>query len=226
MTTPSSASLPCLVFDLDGTLAETAPDLIGTLNQVLEEIKVPPIGFLQAREMIGTGARALIKLGLESHHITADDALLETLFHRFLALYEQRLCDETHLYPETAVVLQALQKSGYRMAVCTNKMEKHSVMLLQQLGIAPFFKAICGRDSFAFYKPDPRHLIETIRQAGGDPRHAIMIGDSITDLDTARNAGLPSIGVTFGYTTTPMAELKPDRLITHYRELIQAIESL
>jgi phosphoglycolate phosphatase len=218
--------LPTLVFDLDGTLAETAPDLVETLNQVLVEMQAAPISFLEGRTMIGHGARAMITHALESQHIVIDEAKLEHLFKRFLEIYEINLCVKTHLYPQTDEVLKALQEAGYRMAVCTNKIEKHSVTLLNQLGVANVFSAICGRDTFAFYKPDARHLIETIKQAGGQPKKAIMIGDSITDLDTARNAGLPSIGVTFGYTPKPMAEMKPDRLITHYRELTQAINSL
>lgn len=219
-------NLPTLVFDLDGTLAETGLDLVETLNLVLAEIGVAPIGFLKARAMIGHGGRAMIRQGLENQHVVFDDAMLDTLFARFMEIYAVNLCVKTHLYPQAKDVLQQLHNKGYRMAVCTNKIEKHSVSLLEQLGIASYFSAICGRDTFAFYKPDARHLIETIKQAGGQPHKAIMIGDSITDLDTARNAGLPSIGVTFGYTTTPMAELKPDRLIEHYRELSAAIDSL
>ena len=218
--------LPTLVFDLDGTLAETGLDLVETLNQVLAEIQVSPIGFLQARTRIGQGARALITLGLESRHIVADDALMDQLFQRFMVIYEDQLCVKTHLYPDVLTALQSLHHAGYRMAVCTNKIEKHSITLLQKLQIAHYFKAICGRDTFPYFKPDARHLVDTIKQAGGNPRKAIMVGDSITDLDTARNAGLPSIGVTFGYTTTPMAEMKPDRLIEHYRDLVAAIQSL
>ena len=218
--------LPTLVFDLDGTLAETGLDLVETLNQVLAEIQVSPIGFLQARTMIGHGARAMIGLGLETHHIVADETLMEKLLQRFMVIYEDQLCVKTHLYPHVLESLQSLQNTGYRMAVCTNKIEKHSITLLQKLNVAHYFKAICGRDTFPYYKPDPRHLVDTIKQAGGNPRNAIMVGDSITDLDTARNAGLPSIGVTFGYTTTPMAEMKPDRLIEHYRDFIAAVQSL
>jgi phosphoglycolate phosphatase len=224
--TTASDELPTVVFDLDGTLAETGLDLVETLNRVLAEIEVPPIGFLQARTMIGHGARALITLGLESLHIVADDALMDQLFQRFMVIYEDQLCVKTHLYPDVLTALQSLHQAGYRMAVCTNKIEKHSITLLQKLEIAHYFKAICGRDTFPYFKPDARHLVDTIKQAGGNPRKAIMVGDSITDLDTARNAGLPSIGVTFGYTTTPMAEMKPDRLIEHYRDLVAAIQSL
>ena len=217
--TTASDELPTVVFDLDGTLAETGLDLVETLNRVLAEIEVPPIGFLQARTMIGHGARALITLGLESRHIVADDALMDQLFQRFMVIYEDQLCVKTHLYPDVLTALQSLHHAGY-------KIEKHSITLLQKLQIAHYFKAICGRDTFPYFKPDARHLVDTIKQAGGNPRKAIMVGDSITDLDTARNAGLPSIGVTFGYTTTPMAEMKPDRLIEHYRDLVAAIQSL
>jgi phosphoglycolate phosphatase len=223
---PPSDDLPTVVFDLDGTLAETGLDLVETLNRVLAEIEVPPISFMQARTMIGHGARALISLGLESRHIVADDALMDQLFQRFMMIYEDQLCVKTHLYPDVLTALQSLERHGYRMAVCTNKIEKHSITLLEKLQIAHYFKAICGRDTFPYFKPDPRHLVDTIKQAGGNPRKAIMVGDSITDLETARNAGLPSIGVSFGYTVTPMSALGPDRLVDHYRDLMTAIQSL
>jgi phosphoglycolate phosphatase len=218
--------LPTIVFDLDGTLAETAPDLIWTLNAVLAEIGLKPIPFELARDLIGAGARALIQRGLATEGREMDEAEIEGLFKRFLTLYETRLCVETHLYPHVTESLEILKQRGHRLAVCTNKMEYHSIKLIDALGIAPYFSAICGRDTFAFYKPDARHLTHTVMKAGGDPAKAIMIGDSRTDIDTASNAGLPSIGVPFGYTDTPMAALNPDVLISHYSELPKAIETL
>jgi phosphoglycolate phosphatase len=115
---------------------------------------------------------------------------------------------------------------GHRLAVCTNKMEEHSVRLLEALGVADQFDAICGRDTFAWAKPDARHLTLTIEKAGGDPRRAIMVGDSRTDIDTARAAGLPVIAVDFGYTDVPVLQLGPDRVVSRYRDLAEAVDAL
>ena len=226
MSTAFDPDLPTIVFDLDGTLAETAPDLIWTLNAVLAEIDLPPIPFELARDLIGAGARALINRGLAADGRELGDEDVEKLFKRYLEIYETRLCVETHLFEHVPESLDILKQRGHRMAVCTNKMEYHSQKLIDALGIAPYFSAICGRDTFAFCKPDARHLTHTVVKAGGDPAKAIMIGDSRTDIDTALNANLPSIGVPFGYTDTPMAALGPDVLISHFRELPDAVMGL
>ncbi len=226
MSTAFDPDLPTIVFDLDGTLAETAPDLIWTLNAVLAEIDLPPIPFELARDLIGAGARALINRGLAADGRELGDEDVEKLFKRYLEIYETRLCVETHLFEHVPESLDILKQRGHRLAVCTNKMEYHSLKLIDALGIAPYFSAICGRDTFAFCKPDARHLTHTVLKAGGDPAKAIMIGDSRTDIDTALNANLPSIGVPFGYTDTPMAALGPDVLISHFRELPDAVMGL
>lgn len=226
MSTAFDPDLPTIVFDLDGTLAETAPDLIWTLNAVLAEIDLPPIPFELARDLIGAGARALINRGLAADGRELGDEDVEKLFNRYLEIYETRLCVETHLFEHVPESLDILKQRGHRLAVCTNKMEYHSLKLIDALGIAPYFSAICGRDTFAFCKPDARHLTHTVLKAGGDPAKAIMIGDSRTDIDTALNANLPSIGVPFGYTDTPMAALGPDVLISHFRELPDAVMGL
>jgi phosphoglycolate phosphatase len=122
--------------------------------------------------------------------------------------------------------LDALEGRGYRLAVCTNKVEAHSRLLLEALGVAGRFAAICGRDTFASFKPDPRHLTLTIAQAGGDPARAVMVGDSRTDIATAKAAGIPVVAVTFGYTDTPVEELEPDIVIDHYDRLADAIARL
>ncbi len=226
MSTEFDPNLPTIVFDLDGTLAETAPDLIWTLNAVLAEIDLAPIPFELARDLIGAGARALINRGLAADGRQLSDEDVEKLFNRYLEIYDTRLCVETHLFEHVAESLDILRQRGHRLAVCTNKMEYHSLKLIDALGIAPYFSAICGRDTFAFCKPDARHLTHTVIKAGGDPAKAIMIGDSRTDIDTALNANLPSIGVPFGYTDTPMAALGPDVLISHFRELPEAVLGL
>ncbi|MFC0217912.1 phosphoglycolate phosphatase [Pseudochelatococcus lubricantis] len=211
---------PIAVFDLDGTLADTAPDLIAALNAVLTEEDVPPLGVAEARDLIGAGARSLIQRGLQvAGHATIDDARLERMFRSFLAHYGEHLNDHTTLFPGVTESLDRFADAGWILAVCTNKYENHSLQLLDLLGIADRFTAICGRDTFPYFKPDPRHLTLTIERAGGSPRQAIMVGDSQTDIKTARAAGIPVVAVPFGYSDIPVAELAPDRLINHFDDL-------
>lgn len=211
---------PIAVFDLDGTLADTAPDLVAALNAVLADEDMPPLPFEKARDLIGAGARALIQRGLdEAGYGPVDDARLERMFQGFLAHYGRNLLVGTRLFPGVPDALDRLREEGWLLAVCTNKYENHSLELLGLLGIADRFAAICGRDTFPYFKPDPRHLTLTIDRAGGSPLRAIMVGDSGTDISTARAAGIPVVAVPFGYSDVPVAELGPDRLIEHFDEL-------
>jgi phosphoglycolate phosphatase len=148
---------------------------------------------------------------------------LQELFELFLEIYAGRVAEQSHLYDGVLPALDALAASGHRLAVCTNKPERHSRLLLDALGVTARFAAIAGRDTFPFFKPDARHLTLTITAAGGDPAHAIMIGDSRTDIQTARNAGLPVICVPFGYTDVPIETLEPDLVIPHFDGLVAAV---
>ena len=217
---------PIAVFDLDGTLAETAPDLIATLNVILRQEGLPEVPLAKARDMIGAGARAMIERGFELARKDLTPEHSDELFRRFLAIYADNLCVGSHLFPGVEEALDALSGAGYRLAVCTNKVELHSRRLLEQLGVADRFAAICGRDTFLWYKPDARHLTQTIEAAGGDPARAVMVGDSRTDIDTAKAAGIPVIAVPFGYTDVPVEELGPDAVIQNYGELVAAVATL
>lgn len=222
----TQAQKPIIVFDLDGTLAETAPDIIGTLNLILQREGLAPVPVAKARDLVGAGAKALIQRGFQLQGRPLDDGTLEVLFERFLHLYAGRVADESHLYPGVEAALAELTADGFVLAVCTNKPEHHSRLLLEALGITDYFSAICGRDTFAFSKPDPRHLTATIEQAGGDPAQAVMVGDSKTDVDTAKAAGIPVIVVPFGYTSIPPAELGGDRLVRSFEALRPAVQAL
>jgi phosphoglycolate phosphatase len=217
---------PIAVFDLDGTLADTAPDLIGTLNAILALESLPPLDIEQARDLIGAGAKALIARGLSVSGRVYDQTRLDELFHAFLAHYSQHLCVDTKLFPGVIDALSQFEAAGYRLAICTNKIERHASDLMERLGIAHRFSAICGRDSFPFHKPDPRHLWETIKKANGFAEQSIMIGDSVTDIDTARAARIPVIAVSFGYTQIPVHDLKPDIVIDHFKDCFAAAEQL
>ncbi|KAF0227705.1 MAG: phosphoglycolate [Beijerinckiaceae bacterium] len=215
-----------LVFDLDGTLAETAPDIMATLNHLLVREGLDMLPVSAARQLVGAGARALLERGFKAAGRPLEAEKLETLFQAFLVHYLDHVAELSFLFPGVESALKGLAGEGYGLAICTNKPEAHSLALVEQLGILPMFRKVAGRETFAFCKPDPRHLTETIRAAGGDAARAIMIGDSRTDVDTARAAGIPVVGVTFGYTDVPMAELKPDRIIEHFDALPEAIRAL
>jgi phosphoglycolate phosphatase len=214
------------VFDLDGTLADTAGDLVGTLNVILEQEGVSPVPVAAARDMIGAGARALIERGFETAGKELTPAHLDELFRQFMVHYGENICIRTELFPGVLEALDRLEAAGFLLAVCTNKVEEHSVKLLDELGIGHRFAANCGRDTFKYFKPDPRHLTLTIQRAGGDPSRAVMVGDSRTDIVTAQNAGIPSIAVPFGYTDVPVQDLNPDIVIDHFDKLFAAVETL
>ncbi len=221
-----TAPRPVAVFDLDGTLADTAPDLIGTLNHILRAEGLRPLAFEDARDMIGAGARALIQRGFAAADIELAPDRLERHFQEFLVHYGANLCNETRLYPHVPEALDAFQAEGFALAVCTNKVEEHSVALLDALGLGHRFAAICGRDTFPFFKPDPRHLTLTIDKAGGVVDGSIMVGDSITDVSTAKAAGVPSIAVSFGYTDIPPHDLGADALVHSFADLHAAWRGL
>jgi phosphoglycolate phosphatase len=217
---------PIAVFDLDGTLADTAGDLIGTLNVILEQEGLTPLPVEDARDMIGAGARALIERGFEAAGKELLPARLDELYRRFMVHYGENICVRTQLFPGARAALERLEAAGFILAVCTNKVEEHSVRLLDRLGVGHLFAANCGRDTFAYFKPDPRHLTLTIERAGGHPGRAVMIGDSRTDIVTAQSARIPCIAVPFGYTDVPVQELGPDLVIGHFDELVAAVGSV
>jgi len=215
---------PLIVFDLDGTLAETASDLLATLNFILTREGLEALTEEQARRMVGMGARMLIKRGFEKSGAEVSPSRLEALFEEFLSHYEEHIAVHTRLFPGVEQALDRFEAAGFAFAVCTNKIERPSVKLLRELGVADRFRAICGQDTFAWWKPDPRALLSTIERAGGVPGRSVMVGDSKTDIDTAKAAGVPVVAVDFGYTDVHVSELGPDRVISHFDSLWEAVE--
>jgi len=215
-----------VVFDLDGTLVDTAPDLINALNFVLDREGLPPVPLHSARNMIGAGARRLIERGLELEGRSASFEDVTRLLSDFIDYYAAHIADASRPFEGVVGALDDLGALGYRFAVCTNKLEWLSKLLLDQLGLSSRFSAICGADTFGVSKPDPAILQQTIARAGGQLSSAVMVGDAGPDIGVARRAGIPVIGVGFGYTEVPIADLKPDRLITHMAELPGAVQSL
>jgi phosphoglycolate phosphatase len=226
MTSDKPLAGVVIAFDLDGTLVDTAPDLVGTLNQLLAEAGCPPLPMDQGRPLIGKGARSLIDRGFRVAGTVLEPAQLEAHFERFLELYIARIADESRPFPGCIDALDALRAAGAKLCVCTNKRTHLSVELLTRLGMIDRFEAIVGGDLPPAIKPDPRHLALAIERAGGQMSRAIMVGDASPDVGAARAAGARLILVDFGYTETPAAELGPDILIGHYDELAAACEGL
>ena len=215
-----------VVFDLDGTLVDTAPDLIAALNYVLDREGIAQLPLKAARNMIGAGARKLIERGLEVEGVTRSSGEIDRLMKDFIAYYADHIADASVPFEGLETALDELEAKGFRFAVCTNKLEWLSKLLLDRLDLSRRFAAICGADTFGVAKPDPVILQQTLARAGGGLAGAIMVGDAGPDVGVARRAGIPVIGVEFGYTDVPIAELKPDRLIGHMRELPAAVGSL
>jgi phosphoglycolate phosphatase len=213
-----------IAFDLDGTLVHTAPDLTAAVNFVLEAQGLPPVDTRRIEADISRGAAEMLASAFRLAGADVPPLEVDRLYRDlYLPRYEATIADTSRPFDGLVTALDELQAQGALLAVCTNKWEALSRKLLTALSLDGRFAAIAGRDTFTAFKPDPRHLIETVRLAGGDPARAVMIGDSDTDVTTARRAGLPVVGVTFGYTSTPMVDLAPDVVIEHYRELLPAL---
>lgn len=212
-------SAKLMVFDLDGTLVDTATDLIASLDVALAARGHPQSEPVTARSWIGHGARQMIRNALEHHHIAFDEPLIEAMFQDFLAHYEKNMSRFSRPYPALIEALDALAGQGWIFAVCSNKHERMCRQLLGELEMSDRFAAISGGDTFGVSKPDPNHLLGTIEAAHGHRRRAIMVGDASTDVEAARAASVPVIGVTFGYTPVPMVELGPDLLLDSFADL-------
>jgi phosphoglycolate phosphatase len=219
-------SAPTIVFDLDGTLIDTAPDLVDTLNIILAREGLPAVPFAVARNMIGGGARVLIERGLKADGRSGSVTEVDRLYGDFVAYYADHLAERSLPFPGAVAAIERLKGHGCRFAICTNKLEWLSVRLLDALGLSRHFSAICGQDTFGVQKPDAEILLRTIQKAGGNPTRAVMVGDSANDINVARAARIPVIAVAFGYTETPVAHLGPDRTIDHFDQLPAAVFDL
>ena len=213
-----------IVFDLDGTLVDTAPDLAAAANHVFASVGLAPISPAELHPFISHGSRAMIEQGLRRHGVTMTPDEVARLHERFFPYYADNIAVLSRPFEGIPELLDRLLASGARLAVCTNKFEALSRSLLRQLALHERFAAIAGRDTFDVFKPAPGHLTRTIALAEGRPDHAVMVGDSEVDIATAAAAGIPSIGVSFGYTPVPVRELNPTAAIDHYREFMPALE--
>lgn len=210
---------PLVIFDLDGTLVDTAPDLVASLNHTIAAADLEPVTYDDLTHLVGQGARVMIRRAFELRGRQIDEAAVEPLLGRFLEHYKAEMPGASRPYPGLIEALDRLADAGMVAAVCTNKLEELAVPLIEKLGLADRFSAVTGGDTFPVRKPDARHIFGTVEKAGGDPAATVMIGDSINDILAARNAGIPSIAVTFGYSDVPVTELDPDHIIRSFSEL-------
>src|SRR5579864_4259571 len=222
--TPGSLAGATVALDLDGTLVDTAPDLVGSLNAVLGEEGLPTLQLEKARLMVGRGARALVEMGFAASGRTPPPDRMRALVRRFIEIYLERIALESQPFPGLEAALGELAGAGAKLCVCTNKFTNLSVALLEALDLARYFAAITGPDSAPAPKPDPRHLIAAVEAAGGTIERAVMVGDSAADVGVARAAGAPSIVVSFGYTEIAAAELGGDHVIDRFAELPPLVE--
>ena len=220
---------PALIFDLDGTLADTSPDLLGATNAVLAARGRALLDLAHLRHLVGFGARALILQAMEASGTPATDEEMPALVEIFLSHYRAHIADGTRLFPHVAETLESLKAQGARLGVLNNKPQELTDPLLPLLGLDGLFAAAYGAGRKPYTKPDPRifhDVVAELSNDSGDGGPAVMIGDSITDLNTARAAGAPCILMSYGFTPVPASELGADIVLDDFAELPDAIARL
>ncbi len=215
-----------IAFDLDGTLVDTAPDLVGALNVVLGERGLPHLPAEAAGFLVGKGARALIARGFAMAGEPLHEAEIGELVTRFIECYRARIASESRPFAGVEAALQALSEAGATLCVCTNKRTDLSLALLDALQLTGRFAAVTGADKAPAPKPDPSHFLASIAEAGGDPAYALMVGDSDNDVRSAHAAGAPVVVVSFGYTDIAPADLGGEALIDRFDELPAVAETI
>jgi len=215
-----------IAFDLDGTLVETAPDLIGALNRMLAARDIPQMPVEAAQHLVGHGALALLRHGFQEAGVAWDEAAAPGLLQIFLDDYLLHIADHSRPYEGVVDSLDRLAERGALLCVATNKRTDLSVALIEALGLARHFAVVCGPDRVSARKPDGAHIREAVQMAGGDPGRCIMVGDGAPDVQAAKDAGVPCIVVTFGYTPIAPEELGGDVLIDSFQDLEEAIDGL
>jgi phosphoglycolate phosphatase len=213
-----------LVFDLDGTLVDSVPDLRAALNQMLRERGRRSLSPAQVKHMVGDGAPMLVARALAA--AGADPKEARVALPRFLEIYEANAAHLTQPYPGVPETLTRLRDRGYRTAICTNKPQRATIAVLQGVGLLPLFEGIAGGDRFAVRKPDPGHLLGLISEMGADPAASAMIGDNENDAAAARAAEVPLVLMRYGYARVDPESLAADALLDRFSELPLALDSL
>lgn len=217
--------MPTVVFDLDGTLADTSGDLLAAANACFRDLGLGDLLTAADKGTALKGGSAMLRLGF-SRVQGYDESHVAAQYQLLLAAYAKDINSHTFLYDGAMQAVSDLKSAGYKVAICTNKPEKLAETLMQSLGVRHEFAALLGADTLPVRKPDPEHLIETVRRAGGDVTRCVLVGDTVTDRDTSKNAGVPSILVTFGPGDDDVRDLAPDGLISHFDELLGEVRRL
>lgn len=212
-----------VIFDLDGTLVDTAPDLWRATNHVLTSSGRNPVTLDQVRAFVGYGARRLIARGFAATGTSLGTQDIEPLYDKFVTYYGANIAGASQPFPGCVDLLDRLKGDGVRIGICTNKLEGLSVRLIESLGLTAYFDTIVGPDTIGIAKPDPAPYREALRRMGAETARSLLVGDSETDVLTARAAGVPIIGVTFGYTAEPIESFKPDALVSDFSQAYQPI---
>ena len=212
--------MTCVIFDLDGTLADTAADLIAAANSAMGQDVLGEGDHATAFR----GGRAMLTLGLERLHGRADEDEIDRLYQPLLNAYGQDIAAHTRFYPGALDALREIKRRGWSVGICTNKPEGLAVQLMKALDAEGIFGPIVGADTLPVRKPDPEHLRETVRRAGGDMARTVLIGDTSTDRDTARNAGVPCILVGFGPEGIDVEAMEPEAVLHRYADLPELVE--
>lgn len=213
-----------VVFDLDGTLIDSLPDVLVSLNLILAEDKRRPLNLAELRNLVGRGATPMVEdaYGMTGQAINSPFKLKDAV-GRYLEHYKSNPVGHTVIFPHVIDTLEKLKKKGFCMGICTNKPYEMTLLVLQGLKIDFFFDGITGGDNLPFNKPDPRHILTTLELMKSEAQSAVMVGDSWVDAKAGRNAGLPFIAVDYGYNSEPIESLKADVVISDFALLPQAI---
>lgn len=218
---------PLVIFDLDGTLIDTAPDLIDSLNHTIAAADLAPVTFDDLTHLVGQGVRVMIRRAFELRKTPLDEPMADRLFDRFIEHYEAHMPGKSRPYAGVVDCLDRLSSAGMRLAVCTNKASQLAFPLMEKLGLTDRFAVMTCGDTFPVRKPDGRHILGTIERAGCEPARSVMIGDSVNDILAARNAGIPSVAVSFGYSDVSVDTLDPDHVIGSFDQLtVELMEKL
>ena len=215
-----------VIFDLDGTMVDTAPDLIAATNHTLVRFEMAPVAARIIQPAVGLGAKAMILAAMTERGRASDAETLSVMTQQFIDYYSDNIAVSSRIFPGLVEALIALRQEGARLGVCTNKREALALKLLAELRLDQYFDAIAGAETFPVRKPDAAHLLGTIAMAGGDPARSVMIGDTAIDAGAARNAGVPFVAVSFGYAECAVEDLEPDAVIHSFADLLPALRAL
>jgi phosphoglycolate phosphatase len=220
---PSGISV---IFDLDGTLINSVPDVGAALNRMLEEFCAPPLSIEIVKSTVGYGPLVMIERALLLAGRPIEDVDLTFCYERYLSYYMARPVADTKLYPGVREVLIQLRSVGFALGICTNKPSVMTTLVLKELGLAQYFNGVAAGDDGPYKKPDGRHVELTLSLMGTQHHKAIMVGDSCTDIEAARDFGIPSVAVTYGYEQAEVRSLNADIFIDKFSELPDAITQI